>query len=118
MGEPQDLADHVVVVGRGRVLADACVDGLLAGVSGDEVLVRTSGPAEAARVLRQVGSTGASLDAFTVSGLAAQRVVDILSHVQVALFEATVQRATLAEVYLKLISDEAVYQAALSEVRR
>jgi ABC-2 type transport system ATP-binding protein len=120
MGEPQDLADHVVVVGRGRVLADARVDGLLAGVSGDEVLVRTSAAAEAARVLQQAGSTSTRLDgdAITVSGLAAQRVVEILNQTQVALLEATVQRATLADVYLQLISDGAEYQAALSEVRR
>jgi ABC-2 type transport system ATP-binding protein len=120
MGEPQDLADHVVVVGRGRVLADARADGLLAGVSGDEVLVRAPAPAEAARVLQQAGSTstGRDGDAMTVSGLGARRVVEILNQTQVALFEAAVRRATLEEVYLQLIINEAEYRAALSEVRR
>ena len=43
MSELQDIADQVVVVGRGRVLADASVDELIARASGDEVVVRTPG---------------------------------------------------------------------------
>ena len=43
MSELQDIADHIVVVGRGKVLADASVDELVARASGDQVLVRTLG---------------------------------------------------------------------------
>ena len=38
MSELQDIADQVVVVGRGKVLADASVDELVARASGDQVL--------------------------------------------------------------------------------
>ena len=80
MSELQDVADHVVVVGRGRVLADARLDELVARASGDEVVIRTPAPTEAARVLRRADAAATTTDADTVSvsGLGAQRVVEIL----------------------------------------
>src|ERR1039458_3702388 len=66
MSELQDMADHVVVVGRGRVLADAAVEGLLAGASADEVLLRTPAPAEAASALHRAGATATVVDASNV----------------------------------------------------
>ena len=80
MSELQDIADHVVVIGRGRVLADASVDELVARASGDEVVVRTSTPADAAIALQRAGAIAAVIDGnvLTVSGLGAQRVVEVL----------------------------------------
>ncbi len=49
MGELQDTADQVVVVGRGKVLADATVEELVARVSGDQVLLRTPEPSRGGR---------------------------------------------------------------------
>ena len=49
MSELQDTADHVVVVGRGRVIADAGVAELLAGLADGRVTVRTTAPTAAAR---------------------------------------------------------------------
>ena len=42
MSELQDTADHLVIVGRGKVIADTCVAELLAAASGDRVTLRTS----------------------------------------------------------------------------
>ena len=42
MSELQDTADHLVVVGRGQVIADTSVAELIAAASGDRVTVRTS----------------------------------------------------------------------------
>ena len=42
MSELQDIADHLVVVGRGKVIADTSVAELLAAASGDRVRLRTS----------------------------------------------------------------------------
>ena len=68
MSELQDMADQVVVVGRGRVLADASVDELVARASGDQVLLRTPSPSEAATALAACGSTAAVTDRDTLSG--------------------------------------------------
>ena len=42
MSELQDVAEHLVVIGRGKVIADTTVAELLATASGDQVTVRTS----------------------------------------------------------------------------
>ena len=51
MSELQDTADHLVVVGRGRVIADTSVADLIAAASGDRVTLRTTARAEAMTVL-------------------------------------------------------------------
>jgi ABC-2 type transport system ATP-binding protein len=121
MGELQDTADQVVVVGRGRVLADATVDELVARASGDQVLLRTPAPTEAATALQRAGATATVTDRSTlaVTGIGAQRVVEALSQAGVAFSEVTAQRATLEDVYLQLTGGEAEYRAAASwEARR
>src|ERR687887_1754212 len=42
MSELQGTADHLVVIGRGRLIADTSVRELLAAASGDQVVLRTS----------------------------------------------------------------------------
>ena len=121
MGEVQDVADHVVVVGRGRVLADASVDALVARASGDEVLIRTSSPAEAVTTLQQVGAAATVIDGNTlsVSGLETQHVVDVLSQAHVRFSEVSAQRATLEDVYLQLTSGEVEFRGGSdTEARR
>ena len=58
MSELQDTADHLVVVGRGRVIADKSVADLIAAASGDRVRLRTAAPAEAMTVLAHAGGRG------------------------------------------------------------
>jgi len=113
MSELEDVADHVVVIGRGRVLADASVDELIARASRDEVVVRTPAPAEADRALQRAGTSATVIDANTlsVSGLAAQDVVEVLGQARVPFSEVTAHRATLEDVYLQLTSGEVEFQA-------
>jgi ABC-2 type transport system ATP-binding protein len=113
MGELQDTADQVVVVGRGRVLADATVDELLAQASDAQVLLRTQAPGEASDALRRVGAqtTVTGRDTVVVDGFPAQRVVAVVSQAGVAFSEVTAQRATLEDVYLQLTGGETEYRA-------
>ena len=80
MSELQDTADHLVVVGRGRVIADTSISELIAATSGDRVTLRTNAWPEAATVLEDAGAavTPASPDTLTVSGLAAEQIVSLL----------------------------------------
>ncbi len=55
MSELQDTADHLVVVGRGKVIADTTMASLLAAASGDRVTLRTTARPEATAVLRPPG---------------------------------------------------------------
>src|SRR5271156_4248367 len=80
MSELQDTADHLVVVGRGRAIADTSVRELLAAASRDRITVRTSARSEAMTVLAHAGGTVAATDrdTLTVSGLPPERVVALL----------------------------------------
>jgi ABC-2 type transport system ATP-binding protein len=101
-----------VVVGRGKVLADASIDELVAHASGDRVVVRTPEPTDSARVLEGSGARTEILDSFTVSvsGVAAQHIVQALSQAGVPFSEVTVQRARLEDVYLQLTSGEVEFR--------
>src|SRR5216117_364100 len=81
MSELQDTADHLVVVGRGRVVKDTSVADLLAAAAGGRVRLRTTARSEAMTVLAHAGAIVAATDrdVITVSGLKSERVVKLLS---------------------------------------
>ena len=112
MSELQDMADHIVAIGRGKVLADASVDELIAHASGDQVLVRTSAASEAAGALQRAGNAARVIDGNTisVSGLEAQHIVEVLNQAQIPFSEVTAQRASLEDIYLQLTSGEAEFR--------
>ena len=113
MGELQDSAGHVVIVGRGKVIADTGVAELLASVSGDRVMLRTAARTQAAAVLARAGAAVAVTgpDALMVSGLPAERVVMLLSENSVPFAEVTAHRATLEQAYMELTKDAVEYQS-------
>jgi ABC-2 type transport system ATP-binding protein len=112
MSELQDTADHVVVAGRGKVIADASVAQLLAATSGGRVIVRTTAAA-AAGVLADAGATVTATgpDTLAVSGLATVAIVALLSKNGVPFSEVSAHRATLEEAYLELTRDAVEFRA-------
>jgi ABC-2 type transport system ATP-binding protein len=118
MSELQDTADHLVIVGRGRVIADTSTAGLLAATSGDRVTVRTPAAADATAALERAGAAvaGAAATAdggvLAVSGLAAEKIVAVLSSQGVPFSEVSAHRASLEEAYLELTRDAVEYRAA------
>jgi ABC-2 type transport system ATP-binding protein len=99
MGELEDTADHLVIVGRGKVIADTGTAELPARASGGRVMVRTAAAARAASVLARAGAavTASGPRALTVSGLPSERVVAVLSGSGVAFSEVAAHRASLEE---------------------
>jgi ABC-2 type transport system ATP-binding protein len=120
MSELQDVAGHLVIVGRGKVIADTSTAELLAAVSGDRVTVRTTAQQAASTVLARAGATVAAdgPDALSVSGLPAERVITLLSERSVPVSEVSAHRATLEEAYLELTGDAAEFRAAAGETAR
>jgi ABC-2 type transport system ATP-binding protein len=114
MSELQDTADHLVVVGRGRVIADTSVADLISAASGDRVTLRTTARTEAMTVLSHAGATVAATgpDTLTVSGLPAERIVMLLSDGAVRFSEVSAHRATLEEAYMELTRDAVEFRAA------
>ena len=114
MSELEGSADHLVVVGRGKVIADTTVAELIAAASGDRVSLRTTAVADATAALTRAGATVAASDrdTLTVSGLTSERVVAVLSGAGVPFSEISAHRATLEEAYMELTRDAVEYRAA------
>src|SRR5207245_1936063 len=70
MSELQDTADHLVVVGRGKVIADIGVGELIEAASAQRVTLRTDARTEAMTVLAHAGGTVAATerDMLVISG--------------------------------------------------
>ena len=113
MSELQDTADHLVVVGRGKVIADASVAELITSASADRVTVRTAARAEAMTVLARAGAEVAATgpDVLTVCGLEAERIGLLLSRDGIAVTELSPHRASLEEAYMELTRDAVEFRA-------
>ena len=113
MSELEDTADHLVVVGRGRVIADTSVASLIETASGGRVEVRTTARTEAMTVLAHAGATVAASgpDVLAVSGLSPEQIVAALTESHVPFGEVSAHRATLEEAYMELTRDSVEFRA-------
>ncbi|WP_330282168.1 ABC transporter ATP-binding protein [Streptomyces sp. NBC_00588] len=114
MSELEDTADHLVVIGRGRLIADTAVSDLLAAASGDRVRLRTDARTQAMELLTAQGATVAvtGRDTLTVTGLQARRIVELLNAADVPFAEVGAHRATLEEAYMELTRDAVEFTAS------
>jgi ABC-2 type transport system ATP-binding protein len=117
MSELQDTATHLVVIGRGRLVADTSVADLIATASAGRVTLRTSARTDAMSVLAHAGATVAATDrdTLTVSDLDPGRVVALLSEAAVPFSEVSAHRATLEEAYMELTRDQVEFHATPAE---
>jgi ABC-2 type transport system ATP-binding protein len=117
MSELQDTATHLVVIGRGRLVADTSVTDLIAKASDGRITLHTAARSEAMTVLAHAGATIAATDrdTLTVAGLEAGQVVALLSEAAVPFTEVSVHRATLEEAYMELTRDQVEFRAVPAE---
>jgi ABC-2 type transport system ATP-binding protein len=113
MSEVEDTADHLVVVGRGKVVADTSVASLIASASNGLVMLRTTARTEAMTTLTHAGATTAITgpDTLTVTGLPSARVIELLNSASVPFSEVSAHRATLEEAYMELTRDSVEFSA-------
>jgi ABC-2 type transport system ATP-binding protein len=104
---------HLVVVGRGRVIADTSAADLIAAASGNRITLRTTAPADAMTVLAGAGAevTATGSDLLKVSSLSSERVVATLTSHAIPFSEVTAHRATLEQAYMELTSQSVEYRA-------
>jgi ABC-2 type transport system ATP-binding protein len=111
MSELQGTADHLVVIGRGRLIADAGMAEVLGAASPNTVTLRTPDPGEATVVLANAGATVSSTgaDVLEISGLSTEEVALVIARNGLRLSELTPHRASLEDAYMDLTRDDAQY---------
>ncbi len=120
MSEMENTADHLIVIGRGRLLADCTMEEFIARSSGQTVRVRTPQAdllAKAVSEARPESTTTAKTEAdgsLTVHGLTAAEVGDLAFEHGVRLHELTVVRASLETAFMELTADSVEYRAGES----
>ena len=121
MSEMENTADHLIVIGRGSLLADCTMEEFIARSSGQTVRVRTPQPDLLAKAVSEVAARAAATSAagavtspdgsLTVHGLTAAQVGDLAFEHGVRLHELTVVRASLEEAFMELTADSVEYRA-------
>lgn len=112
MSEMAQTADHVIVLGRGRVIADAPIAEVMA-VRAGTVKVRTPRAGELEPLLRGEGVRVTSLSPglLEVAGREAAEVGELAAAAGIALHELTPVTASLEEAYLSLTAGEVEYRS-------
>ena len=113
MSEMAQTATRLVVIGRGRLIADTTVDEFVARASNHSVTVRTP---EAARLRGlligpDIAVTTEQPDVLGVDGLTAEHIGTIAWQNQIPIFELTVQQASLEEAFMTLTNDSVEYRS-------
>jgi ABC-2 type transport system ATP-binding protein len=111
MTEMSLTADHLLVVGRGRLIADAGVEELIRAASRSVVLVRTE---QTETFAQRIAGAGGRVEtgpegALTVSGLDGTEIGRLAAADGVALSELTPQRSSLEEAFMALTRDSVEY---------
>ncbi len=112
MSEMQLIADRVVVIGRGRLIADTEIGALLSGLDGQRVRVRSPRSAELERALGErdgVAATRTGPDDLEVTGLTAPALGDLAHALGLPLHHLGEVEQSLEQAYLTLTEDSVEY---------
>jgi ABC-2 type transport system ATP-binding protein len=108
MSEMAQTADHLIVLGRGNVLADAPIAEILAQASGDTVRVRANDAVRLGALFTAQGAgvTAVDDDQLAVTGIPAPRIAEIAAEARLAVYELTPVTTSLEEAYMDLTRDD------------
>jgi ABC-2 type transport system ATP-binding protein len=114
MSEMAQTATRLVVIGRGRLIADTTVEEFVARASASTVTVRTP---EAARLrdlllAPDITVTSELPDVLQVDGLTAEQIGTVAWQAHVPIYELAVRQASLEQAFMTLTSDSVEYRSA------
>jgi ABC-2 type transport system ATP-binding protein len=114
MSEMALTADHLIVIGRGRVIADTSTEDFVAQASGNVVRVRSPQASRLAELLAGPEVTVTSVDGdglLDVKGLKAAQIGDVAAGNGIAIHELTPQQASLEDAFMDLTRDDVEFKA-------
>jgi len=112
--EMQQTADHLIVIGRGRLIANASIQDVLAKAGAQVVRVRTADPGALAGSLARLGGKVERLeeDALLVTGVTTDDIGSAARAANLTLFELSVLASTLEDAYLQLTADSVEFASS------
>ncbi|MBE4718268.1 ABC transporter ATP-binding protein [Pseudarthrobacter sp. AB1] len=116
MSEMAQTADHLIVIGRGKIIADAPVQDIIAGTRQVKTLVRTSAATQLSALLSGDGVTvdQGQPETLEVTGLDARQIAQVALDNRVLVYELTPQQSSLEDAYFDLTKDEVEYHSHLT----
>jgi ABC-2 type transport system ATP-binding protein len=113
MSEMSLTADHLIVIGRGRLIADMSVDEFVRKASGERVRVRTPQATRLRELVLgpQVTVTSSEPNLLEIEGLPPERVGEIAAANQIVLHELTPTQASLEEAFMELTKEDVEYRS-------
>ncbi len=113
MSEMENTADHLIVIGRGKLIAATSMKEFVAGASGASVRVRTPSADQLVREVTAKGATTSTDDdgAIEVRGMTTEQIGDLAFSGGIRLHELTTVRASLEEAYMEVTADSVEYHA-------
>jgi ABC-2 type transport system ATP-binding protein len=118
MSEMSQTAEHLIVIGRGRLIADTSVAEFVRRASSDaSVRVRSPQATELREELAQRAVQMRSIEPglLEVSGLTGEQIGEIALAARIVISELTPQQATLEEAFMSLTGDSVEYHASAGE---
>ncbi|MHB8469470.1 MAG: ABC transporter ATP-binding protein [Gaiellaceae bacterium] len=114
MSEMALTADHLIVIGRGRLIADTSVDEFVRRASGSVVRVRSPQATQLRELVlgADVAVTSSEAGVLEITGVPPERVGEIAAANQIVLHELTLQQASLEEAFMELTRGEVEFKAA------
>jgi ABC-2 type transport system ATP-binding protein len=114
MSEMAVTADHVIVVGQGRLLRDQPMAEFIAAASTQAVRVRSPQASRLTSLLAAEGATvhSSEIDLLSVDGMSSEQIGMLASAAGITLYELTPQAASLEEAYMALTADAVAYRSA------
>ena len=112
MSEMEQTADHLVIIGRGRLIADVPTGELIESSARRDVLVRCPRAAELAELIARRGGTVTRQDdgALVVTGLDAAAIGDLAAGAGIAVHALVPRQASLEDAYLDLTGESTDYR--------
>jgi ABC-2 type transport system ATP-binding protein len=112
MSEMALTADHLIVIGRGRLIADTSVDDFVRRASGSRVLVRSPQATRLRELVlgQDVSVTSTQPEVLEVAGLGAREIGDIAAQNGITLHELTPLQASLEEAFMELTREDVEFK--------
>ena len=115
MSEMENTAEHLIVIGKGKLIADCTMNEFIARSSGAATRIRTPSPDQLALALAAKGgeATAGSDGTLLVRGLTTDAIGDIAFEQGIRVHELSVLRASLEEAFMELTADSVEYHAGV-----